>query len=88
MKKLSYILVLTLISGMLLGGCASVSKEDFAAVQSTAEQAATDAAEAKAMAADAQAEAQAAKARADAAEAKAAETESKIDRMFKKSMYK
>ena len=88
MKKSSQLMVVALISGMMLGGCATVSKEDLAAVQATAEQAAADAAEAKAMAADAQAEAADAKSRAAAAEAKSADTESKIDRMFKKSMYK
>ncbi len=81
MKKSSQLMVIALISGMMLGGCATVSKEDLAAVQATAEQAAADAAEAKTMAADAQS-------RAAAAEAKSADTESKIDRMFKKSMYK
>ncbi len=81
MKKSSQLMVVVLISGMMLGGCATVSKEDLAAVQATAEQAAADAAEAKTMAADAQS-------RAAAAEAKSADTESKIDRMFKKSMYK
>ena len=81
MKKSSQLMVVALISGMMLGGCATVSKEDLAAVQATAEQAAADAAEAKTMAADAQS-------RAAAAEAKSADTESKIDRMFKKSMYK
>ena len=88
MKTMSKLIVLGLATGLMLGGCASVSKEDLAAVQATAEQAAADAAEAKAMAADAQAEAADAKSRAAAAEAKAADTESKIDRMFRKSMYK
>ena len=88
MKKSSQLIVLVLISGMMLGGCATVSKDDLAAVQATAEQAAADAAEAKTMAADAQAEAAEANSRAAAAEAKSADTESKIDRMFKKSMYK
>ena len=88
MKTSSQLITLALVSGLMLGGCATVSKEDLAAVQATAEQAAADAAEAKAMAADAQAEAADAKSRADAAEAKAADTESKIDRMFRKSMYK
>jgi len=88
MKKSSQLMVIALISGMMLGGCATVSKEDLAAVQATAEQAAADAAEAKTMAADAQAEAADAKSRAAAAEAKSADTASKIDRMFKKSMYK
>ena len=88
MKTTSKLAILALTSGLMLGGCATVSQEDLAAVRATAEQAAADAAEAKAMAADAQAEAADAKSRAEAAEAKAADTESKIDRMFRKSMYK
>jgi murein lipoprotein len=76
-------------------GCASTSEQEIAALRSMAEAAATDAAEAKRMAVEAEREAAAAKlaaeqARVDAAAARAqsAETESKIDRMFKKAMYK
>lgn len=84
-----------IVSALMLGGCATVSKEDLAEVRSLAEKAAADASEAKTMAADAQSmaaaaktEAAAAKAAADAANRKSEETEAKIDRMFKKSMYK
>lgn len=86
---------LLILSALTLGGCATVSKEDLAEVRALAEKAAGDASEAKTMAADAQStanaaksEADAAKAAADAANKKSEETETKIDRMFKKSMYK
>lgn len=92
-KKLIYSVLI--VSALALGGCATVSKEDLAEVRAIAEKAASDATEAKTMAADAQntaaaakSEAEAAKAAADDANRKSAETETKIDRMFKKSMYK
>ncbi len=91
-KFITSILVLSVLT---MGGCATVSKEDLAEVRTLAEKAAADAAEAKTMAADAQStasaaksDAEAAKTAADAANRKSAETEAKIDRMFKKSMYK
>ncbi|WP_456380045.1 Lpp/OprI family alanine-zipper lipoprotein [Thiolapillus sp.] len=77
-----------LLSALTLGGCATVSKEDLAEVRVLAEKAAADASEAKTMAADARSTADTARAEAEAANRKAAETETKIDRMFKKSMYK
>jgi murein lipoprotein len=88
--------LIIVLAGASLVGCASTAqKEELAAVRVVAEQAAADAAEAKRMAAEAEREAAAAKlaaeqARADAAaaNAKSAETEAKIDRMFKKAMYK
>ncbi|MBI5039943.1 MAG: hypothetical protein HZB57_01640 [Gammaproteobacteria bacterium] len=69
-----------------LTGCASTSdvqslKDQVAQAQSTADSAAKDAADAKAAAAAAQAT-------ADEAKAKAMETDDKLNRMFKKSMYK
>ena len=88
MKASSKLMIIALVSGMTLGGCASVSKEDLAAVRATAEEAKTMAADAQATAKSAQAEAAEANSRAAAAEATSADTESKIDRMFKKSMYK
>ncbi len=90
-----YIAGVLVLSALTLGGCATVSKEDLAEVRTLAEKAAADASEAKTMAADAQStaaaaktEAEAAKAAAEAANRKSEETETKIDRMFKKSMYK
>jgi Alanine-zipper, major outer membrane lipoprotein len=108
MKKIVTSLLLAVSLGVL-GGCATVSKEEFQAVKATADKAAADAAAAKsaadkaaAAAAKAQASADAAKSTADAAKtsadaAKSAadvanaccqDTQTKIDRMFKKSMYK
>lgn len=79
---------LTAAAMLALVGCASVSKEDLDALQSDIRQA-TDTA--NSAAADASA------ARSDAADAKAmaqqgldccSETQDKLDRMFKKAMYK
>ena len=70
-------------------GCASTSQQgELAELRSVAETAAAEAAEAKRMAAEAEREAAAAKLAAEQARAQSAETESKIDRMFKKAMYK
>ena len=78
--------VIALVAAAGLTGCASSSDlqktQDMAAqAQSTANAAAKDAADAKAAAAAAQAT-------ADEAKAKAEETDAKINRMFKKAMYK
>ncbi len=83
-------------AAFLLGGCATTAGPDeLASIRAMAEQAAADAAEAKRMATEAEREAAAAKlaagkaqSDADAARAQSADTESKIDRMFKKAMYK
>ena len=88
--------LVVLLAGVALAGCATTAqKEELAAVRAVAEQALADAAEAKRLAAEAEREAAAAKlaaeqARADAAAAmaKSDATEAKIDRMFKKAMYK
>lgn len=101
MKKIVTPVVLALSLGVL-GGCATVSKEEFEAVRATANKAAADATAAKATAdnaaaaaAKAQASADAAKSSAEAAKSSAEasnaccrDTQTKIDRMFKKSMYK
>ncbi|MFN2308525.1 MAG: Lpp/OprI family alanine-zipper lipoprotein [Gammaproteobacteria bacterium] len=84
MKTVAAGIALLAITG--LTGCASTSeiqgmKDQIAQAQSTADAAARDAAAAKAAAAAAQATANEAKAKAD-------ETDDKINRMFKKSMYK
>lgn len=94
MRNIIVPVVLAVGIGML-GGCASVSKEDLDAVRAEASKAATDAAAAKAAAdgaaaaaAKAQSTADAAKSAADSANACCRDTQTKIDRMFKKSMYK
>jgi len=108
MKKIVASAVLVISLG-ILGGCASVSKEDLDAVRATASKALADAAAAKtaadnaaAAAAKAQSSADAAKSTADAAKSSSdaakssseaanaccQDTQTKIDRMFKKSMYK
>ena len=101
MKKIVAPVVLAICLGVL-GGCASVSKEELDAVRATASKAVADAAAAKtaadnaaAAAAKAQSAADAAKSSSDAAKSSAEaanaccqDTQTKIDRMFKKSMYK
>ena len=72
----------------LMFGCASMHEQDLAEVRSIAEQARADAAAATQAAAEAQARADAAMQTAADAKAQSDETESKIDRMFKKAMYK
>lgn len=96
MKSRWYQPIVVVFSVAALAGCASTSGDaDLASMRAAVDQAAADAAEAKRMAAEAEREAAAAKltaeqARVDAADAKSrsASTESKIDRMFKKAMYK
>lgn len=85
--------LLALTALLAAGGCASTSemeqlRTDIAAAQATADQAAADAAAAREEAAQANATANNALGTAEAAKSKAEETESKIDRMFKKAMYK
>jgi murein lipoprotein len=89
---LPFILVLTVGA---MGGCASISREEFDAVRASASKAAADAAAAKAgadkalaAATKAQSTADAAKSGAESANACCRDTQTKIDRMFKKSMYK
>lgn len=84
MKTVAAGIALIAVAG--LTGCASTSeiqslKDQVSMAQSTADSAAKDAADAKAAAAAAQAT-------ANEAKAKAEETDDKINRMFKKSMYK
>ena len=84
-------LVLLAATGLLFG-CATTQQQDWSSeidqVRAMAEQAAADAAAARAEAAAAQRRADAAMEAADSARQQSADTESKIDRMFKKSMYK
>lgn len=88
--------LIAFIAALTLSGCASTAnKDEMDALRAQVEKAANDAAAAKTEAADALSSANAAKSEAAnatslAREAKdtAAETESKIDRMFKKAMYK
>lgn len=84
-------LVLVAASGLLFG-CATTQQPELSGeidqVRAIAEQAAADAAAAKEAAAAAQARADAAMDTANSAKAQSEETEAKIDRMFKKAMYK
>lgn len=84
-------LVLIAASGLLFG-CATTQQSDLRGeidqVRAIAENAAADAAAAKAAAAAAQARADAAMDTATSAKTQSQETEAKIDRMFKKAMYK
>ena len=84
---------LALTALLAAGGCASTSemdqlRADVAAAQAMAEQASADAATARQEAAGATATANAALGTAEAAKASADDTEARIDRMFKKAMYK
>lgn len=71
---------------ILLGGCANTS--EIASLCTQVEQAQSTADAAAASAAAASRDAAAAKALAESAKAKSEETDAKIDRMFKKTMYK
>lgn len=73
----------------LMAGCATTQQQqEMAEIRAIAEQAAADAAAASRAAADAQSTADAALNAAESAIAQSAETDAKIDRMFKKAMYK
>lgn len=84
-------LVLIAASGLLFG-CATTQQDDLRGevdqVRAIAEQAAADAAAAKQAADAAQSRADAAMDTATSAKTQSEETEAKIDRMFKKAMYK
>lgn len=69
-------------------GCATTQQQDLAEIRAIAEKAAADAVAANQAAAAAQSRADAAMDTAASAKAQSAETEAKIDRMFKKAMYK
>lgn len=72
-----------------VGGCATTQQQqELAEIRAIAEQAAADAAAANQAAADARSTAGAALDAAQSAQSQSAETEAKIDRMFKKAMYK
>ncbi len=75
-----------LAAAIALGGCASTPEMD--EIRAMAEEARKEAAEAQQAAERAQARADKAQATADKAMKAADETNQKIDRMFKKSMYK
>lgn len=81
-----------LATGALLFGCATTQQTEMSQqldqVRAIAEQAAADAAAAREAAASAQRRADEAMATADSAERQSQDTEAKIDRMFKKAMYK
>ncbi len=84
-------LLLIAASGLLFG-CATTQQDDLRGeldqVRAIAEKAAADAAAAKSAAAAAQSRADSAMDTAAGAKAQSEETEAKIDRMFKKAMYK
>ena len=85
--------VLALCIALGLTGCAStkdlnMTKSQIEQTNSTAEMALKTANEAKTTADEAKAIAQEAKATAEEAKATSATTENKLDRMFKKAMYK
>lgn len=86
-ESLTRLGVVTALCGLMFG-CATTQQTDLDEVRAIAEQAMADAAAAKQAAADAQASADAAMDTAASAKAQSQETESKIDRMFKKAMYK
>jgi murein lipoprotein len=92
MKKTVFRSLVLMAASASLFGCATTQQtelqSDLADVRAIAEQAAADAAAAKQAAAAAQASADAATDTANAAKAQSDETEAKIDRMFKKAMYK
>ena len=71
-----------------LSGCASTGTADMAAMQAQIDSASADAAAAQADASTAKATAADALRTANEAKAIAEDTETKIDRMFKKAMYK
>lgn len=81
-----------LAAGGLLFGCASTQETELGQqldeVRAIAEQAAADAAAARAAADTAQNRADEAAATANSAKQQSQDTEAKIDRMFKKAMYK
>ena len=84
---------LILTAAIALAGCASTSdmeqlRADVQQAQATADQAAADAASAMATAEKAESTANAALSAAERAEATSKDTEARIDRMFKKAMYK
>ena len=84
LRKLALISLVTMSAGM--AGCASTS--DLDALRSQVDAASADASAAKADAADAKAMAAEAINTANEAKATSEATETKIDRMFKKAMYK
>jgi outer membrane murein-binding lipoprotein Lpp len=84
---------IVLVGSTLLFGCATTSQQDALRaeiddIRAIAEQAATDAVAARQQAASAQSSADAARATADQAAERSAATDTRIDRMFKKAMYK
>jgi murein lipoprotein len=91
LKKATLISMLVVFAG--LSGCASTTemdqmRADIKTANDKADKAAAEAAAASRAAAEAKAAAEAARAAAEAARASSEATDAKIDRMFKKSMYK
>ncbi|RRQ20652.1 Lpp/OprI family alanine-zipper lipoprotein [Thiohalobacter thiocyanaticus] len=93
MKQKTQFGAILLLGAFALGGCASTGeidqlRSDIERAQSTADDAAAEAAAARSEAAAARRLAEEAQDDAAAAKARSEETDAKIDRMFKKSMYK
>lgn len=88
MKTILKLVAMLAIVGLMAGCATTQQQQEMAEIRAIAEQAAADAAAASRAAADAQSTADAALNAAESAKAQSAETEAKIDRMFKKAMYK
>lgn len=88
MKNATVKTLVLVAASSLLFGCASIQRSELDEVRAIAEKAAADAAAARETADTASARADAAANTANAAKAQSEETETKIDRMFKKAMYK
>jgi murein lipoprotein len=76
------------VCGFMAGCATTQQQQELADIRAIAEQAAADAAAATQAATAAQSRADAALEAANSAKAQSADTEAKIDRMFKKAMYK
>ena len=87
MKTILKPLAVLSLCGLVIG-CATTQHQDLAEIRAIAEKAAADAAAANQAAAAAQSRADAAMDTAASAKAQSEATETKIDRMFKKAMYK
>jgi murein lipoprotein len=88
MKTIGRTLAALVVFGLVAGCATTQQQQELAEIRAIAEQAAADAAAANQAAAEARSTAGAALDAAQGAQSQSAETEAKIDRMFKKAMYK
>jgi murein lipoprotein len=88
MKTIGRTLAALVVFGFVAGCATTQQQQELAEIRAIAEQAAADAAAANQAAAEARSTADAALGAAQGAQSQSAETEAKIDRMFKKAMYK